>query len=331
VEGAIITLPYVEDKLKIDLRLTMNSGLGQRVGSDTQTYWIVNKSSVELSNPAPGWQLETGSQVLLRFMVKDISGVMLSPEKVSWQESRNGTSWTAVKLGGGAVLAVPATIGAYYLKASFEEAPGHSTERQFDFQVVNQASFVKIELGNPRASEHSMGGVLGEQASGKVYGFSSDHTDRVGYFWVIEGGSWAHGYQPMRLESFIKLVQGENFKVMVGTGRVKVTLRLGPVEGRGIEVGVNGKRIQLPVSFDEHVVKVVTETVSASGVLLITGSADLPLMDVIVEQLEAGAPAVTDTVNLEHMDVLGHANGNYRDIPGAFGKNFKFDWIWRCE
>jgi hypothetical protein len=158
--------------------------------------------------------------------------------------------------------------------------------------------------------EHSLGETMSPQASGKLFGFSSDHTEREGSFRVIVPGDPAHGTWPWpKQETFISLAYGESFRMWVGNGRVKVELDIGPVSGPSAEVRINGRRIGIPASFVERVVKVTGEAVSPTGVLTITGSADLPLMDVTVTQLSAGDPNIADSATNQNLQVMWHIWG----------------------
>jgi hypothetical protein len=325
VAGETVSLPYTKEKLAFELRLTMSDSQGRYLGQDSRRYQILNQSGVQLINPAPGWRLIAGSQVMVVYRATDMAGGEIPKGRVSWQESRDGKSWAPISLGGGALLTVPVNTGPYYLKASYDESvggilpapggippsPGYPAEKVFRFPISAEAKPVKIEMGARHGTEYSLGEVLNEHASGKLYGFSSDHRDRVGEFRVVEEIRRGHGMRyEKREESFIALASGESFQVLVGSGRVKVVLHIGPTERRqAAEVQLNGRPIAIASERYERVVEVTGEVSSASGVLTISGSPDLPLMDLTVTPLASGAPAVADTVSELEMRVIGHGNG----------------------
>ena len=310
-----MTLAYTKDTAGVEIRLTVSDAQGSYLGQHSEQYQIKNQSGVELQNPAPGWQLEAGSRVVLGFRVSDMSGADTPKANVVWQESRDGSTWGPASLEGGAILHVPSSQGAYYLKAKFDESGAASgsypKEKVFGFQVVGSVAPVRIEFGAAQGSEYSLGGTFGEQASGKLYGFSSDQTNRVGRFREVEFVQVGRGERVrFNTESYIALGSGESFQCEVGTARVKVTAELGPIEERrGAELKVNGRLITIPSDWWERVVEVTAETTSATGILTITGSADLPLMSVTVEQLPSSAPAVLDAVTQEDVVVLEHLAG----------------------
>jgi hypothetical protein len=341
IAGDTVSLPYTKEKLVLELRLTMSDSQGRYLGQDSRRYEVVNQSGVQLINPAPGWRLIAGSQVMVVYRVTDMAGGEIPKGRVSWQESRDGKSWAPVSLGGGALLTVPGNTGPYYLKAIYDEsvggsppasipstpggippspAPGYPAERVFRFPISTEARPVRIEMGARRGAEYCLGEVLSEHSSGKLYGFSRDHRDRVGEFRVLEEIRSGHGMSyKKREESFIALASGESFQVLVGSGRVKVVLHIGPTERRqAAEVQLNGRPITIAAERYERVVEVTGEVSAASGVLTITGSPDLPLMDLTVTPLTSGAPAVADTVSELEMRVIGHGNG--------WGSDRRSDW-----
>ena len=200
VSGASVTLAYTKDTTSVEIRLTVSDAQGSYLGQHSEQYQIKNQSGVELQNPAPGWQLEAGSRVVLGFRVSDMSGADVPKANVVWQESRDGSTWGPASLEGGAILHVPSSQGAYYLKAKFDESGAASgsypKEKVFGFQVVGSVAPVRIEFGAAQGSEYSLGGNFGEQASGKLYGFSSRPDQPCGTVQgsgVCSGGSRGAG------------------------------------------------------------------------------------------------------------------------------------------
>ncbi len=298
------------------------------LGQDEKSWAVVNRTALELIDPSPGWALVGGSAVLMRWTGTDAAGGPLAASEVAWQQSRDGLSWSAVSLGAGAILEVPPEVGAYYLKAIWAEAPGYTREKVFRFEVSAAPAALHIEMGVAQGAEYSLGEGLSEHASGKVYGFTSDHTDRVGRFSVLD----LSGSQPqVRVESSIALDEGQSFKVWVGSSRVKVVVHLGPIDARSTdEVRLNGRMIQIPGSHWDRVVRVEGEVRAASGVLEVQGSADLPLMELTVEALASDAPLVGDSVAEEALIVLGkptvHRSWDWEDGPGWWGHRRGWEW-----
>jgi hypothetical protein len=355
VSEGLFTLPYTRETLGLELKLTMRDAWGAYLGERSQSYQVVNESGCELVDPAPGWTLVGGSSVMISAVTRDIGQTAMPIAAVSWQQSRDKENWSPVSLGGGAILSVPDAAGAYYLKATWQEAPGYQREKTFHHTVSASKGAVHVEMGatpTGGGGEHSLGEQVNEKPTGMIYGFTSDHTDRVGRFRVMDyhgreedcelwlawrdGGRDQRGrggaFKPeVRDETSIALDDGQGFQQRVGSGRVKVTLGIGPVDGgERAEVELNGRSISLGRGWKDRVVKLVGETSTADGVLRIRGSEDLPLMWVDVERLDAGAPAVVDQVLDEELLVLEkprvRQHKGRQDWDGWWGH--RHGWLW---
>ena len=94
----LTTVLRTADRYGVELKLTMADSSGAYLGEATERYLVVNHAGVDLIDPAPGWTVVGGNTVVVRAAAKDIAGGVLPAGALAWQQSRDGTSWSAVTL-----------------------------------------------------------------------------------------------------------------------------------------------------------------------------------------------------------------------------------------
>jgi len=216
---------------------------------------------------------------------------------------------------------VSAESGALYLKARWyegcadESGQARVRERTWRFEVGAAETPIALSFGGERAGAETINGdEFGPKPSGKEAGFSIDHNDRVRSFRaerISAEASHGRAKKDERTEYYISLEKGETFSLKTGTGRIKATLVLGPYWKTGsYEVRVEGKTAVIEKGRkDEEVWEAELETTVEDGVLDISSSADLPLIEATFERLGPESPPVETAVReRDDFRVLEHGS-----------------------
>ena len=294
-----LTLPYTAESSELILRLELYRVDGAYLGSDEESYLVINKAALALASPGPGTELEAGSTVPMVFRVTDITGEELPPESVSWLISADAVTWAVAPVTAPAspaeapVLTVPAQEGEFFLKGVWAESGTRVRERVYRFTSEANPSPFTLAFGEESEGDEGSGGeVFGERESGKFYGFSSDHRERVQEFIVMRRPAYGY-WGSIERESAVSLAAGEAFLVRSGNGRYRVTVQLGPVTERGsYELIANGSALDFTKRYSgAELYTVETEVTVTDGLLRITGTEDLPLVSMTLTPLSEDAPA----------------------------------------
>jgi len=285
VSSATLCLPMTEGEVRLELQATARDPHGRFLGSAVGGWTVADRSRVELTDPAPGWEIGAGAMLVVRWKARDVCGTEIAPWKVEWSESRDGEAWRPVAWDG--LLRAPKDPGPYMLKASFPEAPGRLHEEVFRFLVGTGGNAVRIGFGPAGSGERSLGEKYGERTAGMIHGFTSDHRSR------LVGGE---------ATSAILLAPGERFRFLVGSGRMRTVLRVGPLpDGHGAEALMDGRVFRIPAGAGRRMARISCDTQSDDGILEIAGSPGLPLMELILEPEPDGGPDRADGISWEEL------------------------------
>lgn len=296
-----IVLPMAEGESGLELRAMALDALGRSIGTAQGSWRVVDRSRVELTDPAPGWSIAAGAMMVVRWRAYDVSGTEVPPWKVDWAHGRDGEDWSPVAWEG--LLRAPDDPGPYRLRAAFPEAPGRLHEETFRFDVGGRAEPVRVLFGGSGGGERSLGEKFGERTTGMIHGFTCDHRSRGIVFRLLQPGA-------ERMQSAILLAAGERFRFLTGTGRLRASLRIGPVEdGHAAEVRCQGKVFRVPAGPGDRMALISFETEADSGILEILGSPDLPLAELVLERILPGSPEASEETRVENVEISRMGSG----------------------
>ena len=231
----------------------------------------------------------------------------MEPGEVNWRQRVGEGAWQDVVLRDG-VLELPEALGAYSLEARWSEGGERERSRVWRFVLGTSPDTVKVLFGTG-SGEVSRGEAEAERESGRIYGFSAEHGDRLRSYSTAQRGEW--GWEPGQSGTYIALGSGQAFRMHVGVGRRKVRVVVGTLEGAETELRIGGKTFILSSEEERSLYEIVTEIDVTDGLLRLRGSPGLPLLEWEVEELTTRAPTTPETVRrLPGVLLSGPGDGN---------------------
>jgi hypothetical protein len=136
IEPRNYKLPYASTNLTGKAKLYLSMPDGYPVATTTIDLGVENRAKLDLQQPEPDSKLRAGDRQRLDYRALDMAGRPLPDGAVSWQWSLDGSTWTALTLDREGRFLVPTTVGAYYLKAQWDEGEGHPHEAKAGYTIV---------------------------------------------------------------------------------------------------------------------------------------------------------------------------------------------------
>ncbi|WP_154651760.1 OmpL47-type beta-barrel domain-containing protein [Sediminispirochaeta bajacaliforniensis] len=313
------TIDYTEKQAVLGLRVEALDAAGKVLASSEEYYVIENLGGCQILSPGPGMEVEAGSRLELDYRIRNIAGDEADLEQ-QWFASRDGTDWQSLSLDHENGFRVPEKQGPLYLRSRTLLAEGHWKECQIRIEVVQEIGAITIGFGDrmyPGAK--SLGEPFGPRVGGLEYGFSCDHSERMGSYRVLDssrpwdhGGGWQHnwGLPKIQRHGFIRLKGGERFLWQLSAKRrYLVRIKTGPIGRRdraGISIGgVNFDLERRWNSGELYLLECEVET--SDGILEIRATDGFPIESVEIQALREGDPPVSQTIDRREEVVIGGA------------------------